>query len=435
MSHPNPTTSLRDATAAPGTPDQPPSWAPAAPAIALLTALGVLMVGQMYTVLALLHPMATTLGTAPEQVTWTATAFGFAYAAGFLLAGPLADRYGSRAVTTTGLVAATATTLAVGAAPDLPTAIALRGLQGLTAATFAPSALSYVVHHIAPQRRGTALTCITSGMFGAAVLLQIGAQAVAAGLGWRAVFWIGAVLMALGVLPVRRILRPTVRHGTGGGLRQAFAAMPRLLGRPRLVALYLSTVLLMSSFVAVYTVVAIAGPPGIAGNSSAILALRASALPALVAVPLLAPVLQRPAAPLRAVLAFVLAALAVAAGSFPGPRSVPLAVALLLFVAAVAAAAPAVVETINAAAPHARGAAVALYGCSMFIGASLGPQLTGALTGLGFGGILRAIAAALALGGLLALPALRGRKPLPDREVLCGILHVPHTGSVLTRRR
>ncbi|MEV2212399.1 MFS transporter [Streptomyces sp. NPDC050997] len=406
MSHPASATSPRHAAGA-GTPDQPPTWAPAAPTIALLTALGVLMVGQMYTVLALLHPMATALGTTPEQVTWTATAFGFAYAAGFLLAGPLSDRYGSRAVITVGLVAATAATLAVSAAPDLPTAIALRSVQGLTAATFAPSALSYAVHHLAPQRRGTALTCITSGMFAAAVLLQIGAQAVAAGLGWRAVFWIGAALMALSLIPVRRVLRPTVRHGTGGGLRQAFAAMPRLLGRPRMVALYLSTVALMSAFVAVYTAVAIAGPPGIAGNSSAILALRVSALPALVAVPVLAPVLQRLAAPPRTVLAFVLAALTVAAGSFLGGHTVPLAITLLLFVAAIAAAAPAVVETINAGAPHARGAAVALYGCSMFIGASLGPQLTGALTGLGFGGILRVVAAALVVGVLLALPALR----------------------------
>lgn len=295
MSHP--TVSPRHAAVEPRTPDQPPTWAPAVPTIALLTALGVLMVGQMYTVLALLHPMATALGTTPEQVTWTATAFGFAYAAGFLLAGPLSDRYGSRAVITAGLVAATAATLAVSAAPDLPTAIALRSVQGLTAATFAPSALSYVVHHIAPQRRGTALTCITSAMFAAAVLLQIGAQAVSAGLGWRAVFWLSAALMALSLIPVGRVLRPTLRHDTGGGLLQAFAAMPRLLRRPRLVALYLSTVALMSAFVAVYTAVAIAGPPGVAGNSSAILALRVGALPALVAVPLLSVVFQRLAAP------------------------------------------------------------------------------------------------------------------------------------------
>lgn len=391
----------------PSTPDQPPVWAPATPTTVLLTLLGVLMVGQMYTVLALLDPMASALGTTPGPAAWTATAFGFAYAAGFLLSGPLSDRYGPRAVITAGLVAATASTAAVSAAPDLPTAVALRSLQGLTSATFAPSALSYVVHHIAPQRRGTALTCITSGMLAAAVVMQIGAQAVAAGLGWRAVFRLGAALMALSLIPVRRVLRPTPHHGTGGGLRQAFAATPGLLRRPRLVALYLSTVALMSAFVGLYTAVAIAGPPGIAGDSSAILALRASALPALVAVPLLAPVLQRLRAPLRVVLAFALAALAVAAGAFLGSHTVPLAIALLLFVAAVAAAAPAVVETINADVPHARGAAVALYGCSMFLGASLGPQLTGALTGLGFGGILLVVAAVLALGALLALPTLR----------------------------
>ncbi|MFD9220221.1 hypothetical protein ACFWDI_09450 [Streptomyces sp. NPDC060064] len=68
------------------------------------------MAGQMYTVLALLHPMATSFGTTPCQDTWTATAFGFAYAAGFLLADPLSDRYRSCAVITAGLVAATAAT-------------------------------------------------------------------------------------------------------------------------------------------------------------------------------------------------------------------------------------------------------------------------------------------------------------------------------------
>ncbi|MFJ8104793.1 MFS transporter [Streptomyces sp. NPDC096132] len=281
-----------------------------------------------------------------------------------------------------------------------------------TAAAFAPSALSYVVQHIGPQRRGTALTCVTSGMLAAAVVMQVGAQAVSAGLGRRAVFWISAALMALSLLPVRRVLRPAPRHCTDGGLLRAFTAMPRLLRRPRLGALYLSTVALMSAFVALYTAVAIAGPPHIAGNSSAILALRAGALPALVAVPRL----QRLLAPQRAVLAFALAALTVAAGSFLGGHTVPLAVALLLFVAAVAAAAPAVVETVNAGAPHARGAAVALYGCSMFIGASLGPQLTGALTGPGFSGILLAVAAVLVRGALLALPSLRHQRTTPQPE-------------------
>jgi MFS family permease len=80
----------------PGPAGAPPAWAPTVSTVALLTVLGVLVVGQMYTVLALLHPMATSLGAMPEGVTWTATAFGFAYAAGFLVIGPLTDRYGPR---------------------------------------------------------------------------------------------------------------------------------------------------------------------------------------------------------------------------------------------------------------------------------------------------------------------------------------------------
>ncbi|MET9778665.1 MFS transporter [Streptomyces sp. NPDC006367] len=408
MSHP---TSALDRTTGSGTPDRPPGWAPAARTTALLTTLGMLMVGQMYTVLALLHPMATEFGTTPGQVTWTATAFGFAYAAGFLFAGPLCDRYGPRAVITVGLAAATASTAAVSAVSDLPTAVVLRSLQGLTAATFAPAALSYVVRHIAPRHRGTSLTCVTSGMLAAAVVVQVGAQAVAAGIGWRAVFWISAVLMALNLFPVRRVLRPTPRGGTDGGLLQAFAAMPRLLRQPRLGALCLSTVALMTAFVSLYTAVAIAGPPAVTGDATAILALRASALPALIAVPLLVPVLGRLPAPLRAALAFTLASLTVATGSFLGGNTALLALALLLFVAAVAVAAPAVVETVNANAPQARGAAVALYGCSMFIGASLGPQLAGALTGLGFDGILLVVAGVLLLGASLILPAMRHSTP------------------------
>lgn len=253
-------TTLRRSTSPLAT-DRPPRPGPrTAPTVALLTTLGILVVGQMYTVLAMLAPVADSLATTPTQATWTATAFGFAYAAGFLIAGPLSDRYGPRTVITGGLIGATVTTLAVSAAPSLTWAVTLRVLQGLTAATFAPSAFSYIAAHIAPHRRGIALTCVTSGMLAAAVLMQIGAQVVAAGLGWRMVFVLSAALIALSLWPVRRVLRPTAAPDSAPSLLQAFAAVPRLLRRPRLVALYLATVTLMAAFVAVYTAVAVAGP-------------------------------------------------------------------------------------------------------------------------------------------------------------------------------
>ncbi|MEZ3177629.1 hypothetical protein KYY02_02545 [Streptomyces pimonensis] len=109
-------------------------------------------------------------------------------------------------------------------------------------------------------------------------------------------------------------------------------------------------------------------------------------MPALIAVPLLVPFLQRLLAPLRTVLAFAPAALTVAAGSFLGGHTVSPAVALMLFVAAVAVAAPAVVETVDTAAPCTWRDGRPLHGCSTSTGAGPGPQPTGALTGIGFGG-------------------------------------------------
>ncbi|KUJ33963.1 hypothetical protein BX257_0043 [Streptomyces sp. 3212.3] len=64
----------------------------------------------------------------------------------------------------------------------------------------------------------------------------------------------------------------------------------------------------------------------------------------------------------------------------------------------------------------------------MFIGAGLGPQLTGALSGLGFGGVLRVIVVALTLGVLLALSALRHRgteQPPPRLRTKSHCAHPP----------
>ncbi|NUT49421.1 MAG: MFS transporter [Saccharothrix sp.] len=113
---------------------------PTARTTALLTATGILVVGQMYVVLPLLAPMSGAFGVPVGDATWLATGFGAAYAAGFLLAGPLADRYGPRRIIVWGLLATSVTTVTVAAAGDLGVACALRAAQGFTAASFAPAA-------------------------------------------------------------------------------------------------------------------------------------------------------------------------------------------------------------------------------------------------------------------------------------------------------
>ncbi|WP_285628523.1 MFS transporter [Kineosporia sp. NBRC 101677] len=372
----------------------------------LLILLGLLVVGQMYAVLALTAPMSETFDVPAPDITWATTVFGIAYAAGFLVAGPMTDRYGPRAVIVTGLLACTLTTIAVSSASSLGWAVALRAVQGVTAAAFAPAAFAYVAHHIAPARRPFALTCVTSAMLASAIVMQIAVVPVADAAGWRAVFILNGALMAVSALVSRRVLR-SGPHQRETGLFQAFAVMPALLRRAHLLAVYGATVCLMSAFVGLYTAIAIAGPPSLAGDSGAVLGLRASSLPALILVAAAAPFLQRLRGPVRSVVALAVGALALLAASLLGAHTVWLGVALFVFVAAVAATAPAIVQTITALAPGTAGAAVALYACGMFIGASLGPQLVRAGISHGFGPLLQGLAGLLVVGALLILPALR----------------------------
>jgi MFS family permease len=391
-------------------------WAPFGRTVALLTVAGMLVVGQMYTVLPMFAPMAATFGAAPGQMTWLVSSFGFAYAIGFLLMGPLSDRYGSRAVILFGLIATSTTTALVALSPNLATAAGLRAVQGLAGASFAPAAFSYLAEHLAPARRPVALACLTSGYLAAAVAMQAGAQLVATAWGWQAVFLVCAPGFLAIAAAARVVLRPS-RHGHTVGVLAALATMPRLAVRPRLRTLYLATMSILGGFVAVYTAIALAGPSGLTGDPDALLALRASALPAVVVVPLITPMLARMVGPnARAALGLGIAAVATLCAGLFGSDAVTLGAILLVFVAGIAVAAPGLVEAIGGAAAESRGSAVALYAFAMFVGASLGPQVVTALTAWGFGVILQVVALILALGGLLAL-ASRSR----DMGTISGI--------------
>jgi predicted MFS family arabinose efflux permease len=84
-----------------------------------------------------------------------------------------------------------------------------------------------------------------------------------------------------------------------------------------------------------------------------------------------------------------------------------LGVAQFVFVAAIAAAAPAIVQRVSSLVQDNPGTAVALYACSMFIGASLGPQLVRAFLPGGFSTIMLMLAAVLVIGASAALLATR----------------------------
>ncbi|MCC5578037.1 hypothetical protein IMZ11_20635 [Microtetraspora sp. AC03309] len=171
--------------------------------------------------------------------------------------------------------------------------------------------------------------------------------------------------------------------------------------------LYAATLVILGAFVAIYTALQLEGPAEIAGNPAALLTLRATALPAFVAIPFVTPWLARLAAGRRAGLALVVAAasavvIAMTASGVVGPA---LLLAVFAFAFAIGIAAPSVIETVGGLAGRARGTAVSLFTFFLFVGASLGPQAASALAEYGFAVLVAAVAVALLAGATLILTA------------------------------
>ncbi|GLF99336.1 MFS transporter [Streptomyces yaizuensis] len=369
-----------------------------------LCAVGILIVGQLYTVLPVLDDLAGSWSTSTSAAGWATTAFGFGYAAGFLFSGPLSDRFGRRRLIVTGLLITALATVAVTLAPNLVVGCAIRAVQGLAAATFAPAAFAYIAERVEPARRVAAMTWLTSSFLSAGVLGQVFSQSVAEAWNWQTVFLICAAAMVGGAVLLRTVLLPDRDTATTSAL-DAYRAMGRLLTKPSLVLFLLATLTLLCGFVAAYTALQLMGPGSLSERPDAMLLLRASSLPAMVLVPLVTPFLVRLPAARRVVGALLLAGAVsgatalLAAGD--GLGLVTLGALMFVFVFGIAVTAPALVEAIGSQAGAARGAAVALYTFTLFVGASLGPLLATS-AGDSFATVSAVIAGVLCAGAALA---------------------------------
>src|SRR5699024_6696563 len=111
---------------------------------------------------------------------------------------------------------------------------------------------------------------------------------------------------------------------------------------------------------------------------NALLGLRASALPALIWAPFGNRWLARFAPHRRLLTAFIVAGLAAAAVALVRDSVIGTGIAMFVGAAAVAVAAPPMIQTLVGYAPAQAGSLTALYTCFLFLGASIAPSLVGA---------------------------------------------------------
>ncbi len=202
---------------APGAPDTPRDPDPAADPKARIRffgiTVGLLLVNFDATILNVALPrIGQDLHSSPAALPWTADAYTVVVSGLLLAAGALADRFGSRRIFRSALIAFALFSVLCALAPDAGTLIAGRALLGLSAAGLMPASLALLrVLYPDAQRRVRAV-----GSWAAVTTLGLAAGPALGGLllaipssaAWRLIFLINPPLALLGFRLIRGIGEP-----------------------------------------------------------------------------------------------------------------------------------------------------------------------------------------------------------------------------------
>ncbi|WP_165720613.1 MFS transporter [Bordetella trematum] len=350
-----------------------PSPGPGLRALLVLCALAV--VSLLYLPLPVLPQLAQAYGLSPASAAASVSAFGLAYAAGFLLFGPLSDRLGRRPLMAAALVALSLLTAALSWAPSGTWLLGLRAAQGLTAAAFPPTVIAYLSERGTPRQRVWGVAWLSTAFLSAGLAGQIYGVAMAEDARLKQAWLPLALLFALTAWRLRVASADPARGIPASPWHGAWRALGARLACPALRRVYGPASVLLLCFVAFYL--------GLDGHAGALLhthgltplMTRALAWPALLTPLVVAAVLPRWGAQrlVTAGLLLATAGLAACAAAVAGHPYALLA-ASLVFVAGIGVSVPSLIARIaGLTAPEGRGLALAFYTFVLFVGASLGP--------------------------------------------------------------
>jgi EmrB/QacA subfamily drug resistance transporter len=152
-----------------------------------------------------LADIQSSLSTSVSGLQWVVDGYMLAFAALMLTGGTLGDLFGRKKVMLAGVAIFCAGSVVAAVAPSTNVLIAGRVVMGLGAAASEPGTLS-LIRHIYPERRERARALgVWAAVSGLALALgPILGGVLAAGIGWRSIFWFGLGFggLALGVAAV-----------------------------------------------------------------------------------------------------------------------------------------------------------------------------------------------------------------------------------------
>src|SRR5215216_6028289 len=211
--------------------DQAPVIAP----LAVLVSCALLVLAQLYLAITLAPVIREVLGGSAEAAAAAVgTTYALAYGLGFLIFGPLSDRYGRKPILVPGMAMLALATAGLAAASSLPIVAVLRSIQGFLAASFSTVALAYVGEALPPRWRPTGIGALSTAFLSAGILGQVYAQAVGESLGWRWVFGLAAPALLIAAFAIAMILIEPPRSGEPASLGQRYRGLIALATRREL---------------------------------------------------------------------------------------------------------------------------------------------------------------------------------------------------------
>jgi predicted MFS family arabinose efflux permease len=264
--------------------------------------------------------------------------------------------------------------------------------------------LSYLGEALPRRTATTAIGAVSTAYLMAGVLGQVMASLITHARGWQWVFWVSAAGLALNVLPLAFVMREQRGGDPSARVVSGFAAQARLLTRRDIAVPLAAVFVLMLSFVAMYTSLATQLVDALHLPESMGTTIRLAGIPGMLVAPFVGSWVGKVGTETGALVGYSLAAVGLAVEAL-GAGSVPvIIVGSNIFVAGIAIASTAMVTMFGDRAAPRRGAGTALYGFTVFLGASAAPYLAHAL---GFRPLLGVLVAALIGGAVLVASSRR----------------------------
>ncbi|MFP1778100.1 MFS transporter [Lonsdalea quercina] len=214
------------------------------------------VVALLYMLLPVTSTVSNILGLGGQQVGLLTTFFGLFYAFGFMVWGPLSDKYGRNKIILCGLLLLTLSTLAIPISVNYNYVLTMRCLQGFFASSFPPVILAWITENLSERTRRRSISLISCAFLLAGTIGQwYGVLTIQTSL-TNALIPLGIIYLLGGVGFYFVTYKDKVSHLRGNNNPPTISAIlskiPSVLLDKNLIKIYFCALFVLMSFVSLY---------------------------------------------------------------------------------------------------------------------------------------------------------------------------------------